>query len=238
MRRLTAIEIPLLLIGIAGLTWSGLNARRASAIDRFEILEQQLVQFRSFEPTESAAELTGRHAASVTACDTRAQRALVLLEIPLADAALRSGLVGDYDRRSAEIRSRAKSTLACSPRDSFAWMILFGSAVQAGKLDPAAFDLLRSSYDASPNEAWISIRRTALAVPVASIAPEPIQKKIVAEWRTLIESGYIEMPAQAYVRSHQSVRDLLDAEIERFDRSTRAQFRVAVHKLQLGAKSR
>ena len=66
----------------------------------------------------------------MSACDNHAQHALLLMEIPLADAALRSGALDALNQRTTSIEARAKQALSCTPRDSLVWLVLFGKAVQ------------------------------------------------------------------------------------------------------------
>ncbi len=132
----------------------------------------------------AVATLDRSSAQELMACDIHAQRALMLLEIPLADAALRSGVVREFDRRSRSLEARARQTLACSPRDSFVWLLLFGLESQHGRLDERTFDLLSMSYETSPHEAWISVRRIIIALPVLLAAPMPFKKKYWPNFRT------------------------------------------------------
>jgi hypothetical protein len=74
----------ILVVGCAGLAWGGLNAKRGAASDVFRDLETHLLKFKTFSPATAAATLDGAAAQKLNACDTHAQRALLLLEIPLA----------------------------------------------------------------------------------------------------------------------------------------------------------
>lgn len=122
--------------------------------------------------------------------------------------------------------------MSCSPHDSLAWIVLFALALQAGRLDAEAFGLLEASYETSPNEAWIGIRRVGVAAPVSLLAPTDTRQKLLAEFSALIEHGFVELPAQAYVRSHQAVRELLDTAISPLDPLRQRRFREAVQKLR------
>jgi len=53
-------------------------------------------------------------------------------------------------------------------------------------LNEQSFNLLAMSYETSPNEAWISIRRIIVAMPVVLAAPEPVRQKILFEFQQLI----------------------------------------------------
>jgi len=231
--RVVALRSLIVAVCAGSLGWAVVGTPRSEAVDEFRLVETNLLQFASFHPTTAVAALTGATAAEITPCDTHAMRALLLLEIPLADAALRSGAVGEFDKRTDSLQSRAREILSCSPRDSFAWLILFGAATQHGKLDEHTFDLLTMSYESSPNEAWIGIRRTMLATPVVLSAPKMIQDRILTEFQNLIRDTLVEMPARAYLRASAPARALLQSRIQALDPLSQKRFSDALH--QLGA---
>jgi hypothetical protein len=156
----------------------------------------------------------------------------MLLEIPLADAALRSGAVQEFDQRMASLEARARRTLGCAPRDSFVWLLLFGLETEHGLLDEHAFNLLAMSYDASPNEAWIAVRRIVVAIPVVRFAPEPIQQKILTEFQNLIKRGFVEMPARSYLSASARTRALLQSRVDELDPRRQKTFSDTLQKLR------
>jgi hypothetical protein len=137
--------------------------------------------------------------------------------MPLADAALRSGAVQDFDQHIQSLESRSRQVLACAPRDSLVWLLLFGIQVEHGRLDDHSFDFLETSYETSPNEAWVAVRRMAVALPVVLAAPEPIRQKILAEFQNLVRNGFLDIPAFSYLNARPPVRALLQSRIEELD---------------------
>ena len=204
--------------------------RAARPRTTFASSSSRLLQFETFNQPAAAAALASARAWDVSPCDNHAQRALLLMEIPLADAALRSGAASDYDERVRSLESRARQALGCTPRESFIWLVLFGLESGHGVLDQHAFDLLAMSYETSPNEAWIATRRIALAIPVVLAAPGPLQQKILGEFQDLVRTGFIELPARAYLRASGSIRALLQSRIEQLDASRQKAFAEAVEK--------
>jgi hypothetical protein len=217
-------------IGCAGLAWGLFNAPRGEAADDYRELESRLLQFETFNQTTAAGALASALAWDVSPCDNHAQHALLLMEIPLADAALRSGAARDYDERVRSLETRARRALACTPRDAFLWLALFGLETAHGVLDERAFDLLALSYETSPNEAWIAIRRIMLAIPVALSAPGPMQQRILDEFQGLVSNGFYELPARAYARASGPTRALLQSRIDKLDAPRRRAFSEALQK--------
>jgi hypothetical protein len=228
--RLTRIGL-ILVVGCVGLTWGGLNAKRGAASDVFRGIETHLLRFETFSPATAAATLDGVAASNLSGCDSHAQRALLLLEIPLAYAALQSGAVQEFDRRSRSLEARARQTLSCSPRDSFGWLVLFGLSTGRGQIDENSFDLLRMSYETSPYEAWIAARRVTAAVPLMLSAPAPLRERILAEFQYLVQKRFTEMPVRAYLSAPPAVRTLLQASLDQLGAKEKEAFAAALKRL-------
>jgi hypothetical protein len=165
-------------------------------------------------------------------CDTQAQRALFLMEAPLVDAALRSGDGREYDARARSLELRAEAVLSCAPRDSFIWLLLFGVEVGRGLLDEHSFDLLAMSYDTSPNEAWIAIRRAQAAIPLLIAVPHSLQKRILGEFQSLLRDGFSEVAARCYLRAPEASRALLRERIEQLDARSQRTFADALEQVR------
>jgi hypothetical protein len=226
LRSLTAV------IGCLGIAWGVSNIARGEAADDFRDIETRLLQFEGFSQATGTRVLASAAAQDVSACDSHAQHALMLMEIPLADAALRSGALDPLNRRTRSLEARARQALSCTPRDAFVWLVLFGVQTAHGVLDAHTFDLLAMSYQTAPNEAWIAVRRILLAVPVVRSAPGPMQETILAEFQRLIANGYVDMPARAYRNASEPVRRELQARVDQLETSRQKSFADAVQRLR------
>jgi hypothetical protein len=223
----------LFLTGCSALTWGLANFTWEASGDDFRALEDRLLQFETFDGAVGVRRLESPATKELSPCDSHAQRALLLLEIPLAETALRSGAVRDFDRHLQSLQDRATQVLACSPRDSLAWLLLFGLQVEQGRLDKRSFDLLDASYDTSPNEAWVSARRLSVALPVILEAPEPIQKKIINEFKGLIRERFLDVPVHAFLAASGPSHALLQSIVGELDPSSQKAFSEALDRARL-----
>ncbi len=219
-------------IGCLGLAWGISNFVRGVAVDEYRDLEARLLQFETFSRTAATRILDSAAAKSLGACDSHSQRALLLLEIPLTDAALRSGAAQDYDLHIRSLEDRTRRILGCTPRDSFAWLAAFGLEIEHGILDEHTFDLLAMSYETSPNEAWVGLRRIVIAIPVMLSAPEAARQIILIEFQNLVRRGFVEIPARAYLRASAPTRALLQSRIEQLDPLSQRNFSDALQKFR------
>jgi hypothetical protein len=230
---LFVLRVLALLIGCSGLIWGISNVARGAISDDLQNLEDRLLQFEVFSQATGMRTLASPTAKEeLSACDNHAQRALLLLEMPLADAALHSGAVQDFDQHIQSLENRSRQVLACAPRDSLVWLLLFGIQVEHGRLEDHSFYFLETSYETSPNEAWVGVRRMAVALPVVLAAPEQVRQKILAEFQNLVRNRFLEIPAFSYLNARAPVRTILRSRIEELDPQSQKAFSEALVRLR------
>jgi hypothetical protein len=222
-----------LAIGGLGLAWGILVLPYSQAVDDLLDIERRLLRSEAFSTSDLALVFQSQEASQdLSACDSDSQRAMLLMEIPLAEAALRSGASNEFDRHILSLETRSRLVLGCTPRDSFAWLLAFNLELVHGRLNEQALNLLAMSYETSPNEAWISTRRIVVAMPLVAIAPEPLRKKILSEFQQLISSGYEGAASRSYLAAPQPVRSMLLDQIKQLSISQQKAFSEALQKLR------
>jgi len=221
-----------LIIGCLGLAWGILVLPQSEFADEFHDIQDRLLQFETFTPASFVQTIAGAASEKLSACDTHSQRAILLMEMSLADTALHSGAVNEFDQHVKSLESRANRVLSCTPRESFVWLLIFQLQVLHGIVDKHSFDLLAMSYETSPNEAWISIRRTFVAMPLVLVAPELTRQKILNEFQLLIRHEFFDVAARAYLSAPEPARAVLQMRIEQLDSSKRKAFSDALQKFR------
>jgi hypothetical protein len=221
----------LLIIGSLGLFWGIFTLPQSEPADEFWDIESRLLRFESFDRRVLTQILESRSTQAFSACDSHSQRALLLMEMPLAEAALRSGATNEFDRHIQSLETRFRTILACAPRQSFVWLLAFNLEVLHGQLNQQAFDLLAMSYETSPNEAWISIRRNMVAMPLVLAVPEPLRQKMLFEFQQLILYGFVEEAARSYLAASGSIRSLLQSQIAQLDLDRQKAFAETLQRL-------
>jgi hypothetical protein len=220
------------MIGCLGLVWGFSILPGSEASEDFRDFEGHLLRSETFDLTILAQAVASSTSQNVGPCDTHVQNALLLMELPLAEAALRTGAVSEFDRRIRSLESRSRLVLSCTPRDSLVWLVAFNLEVLHGLLNDHSFKLLAMSYETSPNEAWISIRRIVVAMPIILLAPEPLQENIITEFQQLIRNGFVTDAGRAYLRASQPVRSFLQPTIEQLDAPHQRMFSDALRMLR------
>jgi len=221
-----------LAIGCLGLTWGILTLPWSEASDDLRDVESRLLRSEAFNHATLTRTLESQATKNLSSCDTHSQRALLLMEMPLAEAALRSGAASEFDQHIQSLEARSKRVLSCAPRESFVWLLAFTLEVLHGQLNELSFNLLAMSYETSPNEAWISVRRIIVAMPLVLVAPEPVRRKILFEFQQLIRNGFEDDAARCYFTASASVRSLLQTQIEQVDLPRQKRFSDALQRLR------
>lgn len=197
------------------LFWAGRTLSRSIAVVGFETVEAELLSLEKYSARALANMLTEEAALNFDSCDTRAQRALLLAEIPLVELSLKNGAASEFDSHMHALEVRTQQILRCAPRDAFAWLVAFNLRIIHGQLDDRTFQFLDMSFDNSPNEAWIAIRRSLAAMPFADRAPSIIRVKVAIDFGLLIRNGYFEEAARSYLAASDPMRATLTIELEK-----------------------
>jgi len=112
-------------------------------------------------------------------------------------------------------------------------LLAFSLELLHGRLDQQTFALLAMSYDTSPNEAWISIRRNIVATPLVLIVPQPLQSRILSEFQQLIRNGFQDEAARSYLSASTAIRALLQTKIEQLEPSSQKRLSDAITRSKL-----
>jgi hypothetical protein len=230
--RIFTLRVLTFAIACLGLAWGISTFAISATTDDYWAIEDHLLQFETFNRTAATRMLETAAAKDLSACETHSQRALLLLELLRADAALRSGAVQEYDQHVLALEARSRRILSCTPRESIVWLIAFSLEVEHGILNEHSFDLLATSYETSPNEAWVAVRRVVVAVPVLLSAPEAIRQTILTEFQNLVRHRFFDMPARAYLRAPAPAQALLQSRIEQLDPRNQEIFYETLRKLR------
>lgn len=221
-------QLSVLVLAGASMCWSAATLPLSEASGEYRDIGNRLLRFGQFSPTASASMLDSPVSQRLSACDTHAQRAMLLLEMPLVEAALRSGAAKEFDQRVDDLEGRVHRMLTCSPRDAFAWLTAFNLKLIHGVQDVRSFDLLAASFETSPNEAWIGVRRVVVATPHLLTAPEPLRTTILTEFRQLVATGYVASAAAAYLNAPTAVKSLLRQQVDQLSPDQQRSFSEAV----------
>lgn len=230
--RVSVLQIILATVGCVGLAWGVAVIPSSEAADDLRDMKRQLLRSETFTPKTLALKVANANSENVSPCDDHAQVALLLMEMQLAEIALRSGEVTKFDQRTQSIEIRTRRALNCTPRQSFIWLMAFSAEVLHGRINDRTFGLLAMSHETSPNEGWISIRRNAVSIPLILSMPDNLRQQTLSEFQQLVRNGFRDEAALSYSAAPPEIRRLLQNQIGELGPSEQRAFREAVEKVQ------
>jgi hypothetical protein len=211
---LYARRVAILAICASAFFWAARTLPKSLAVDRFRSVAAELLSYEQYSSASLASMLSDQAALNLDPCDTYAQRALMLAEIPLVELSLKRGAAAEFDSHVHALELRVEQILRCNPRDSFAWLVAFNLRIIHGQLDVRTFQFLDTSYDTSPNEVWIAIRRLLAAMPFLDEAPPQTRARAASEFRLLVHNGLFDEAARSYLVASDSMRAMLMIELQ------------------------
>ncbi|UGY21727.1 hypothetical protein [Bradyrhizobium septentrionale] len=125
-------------------------------------------------------------AAARSDCMPAIDRSTAVIRLRLAENALASG--DRVDARMGELDAAIHKSLGCAPADPYLWLVLFWLRNIRQGLTDANFDLLRMSYRLGPNEGWIVVKRSAMALAMFDALPPDLSGAVVAEFARLVKT--------------------------------------------------
>jgi hypothetical protein len=121
-------------------------------------------------------------------CRPEALRSAAIIRLRLAEDAMASGERDALDARLVALQDTVRRSLACTPGDSFLWMILTWLDGTREGFQPAQLTYLRLSYQFGPNEGWVAARRNRLALAMFARLPTDLADDAVKEFSRMVDS--------------------------------------------------
>jgi hypothetical protein len=91
----------------------------------------------------------------------------------------------------APLYDATRTALACSPADAFEWLTLFWLEVGKHGYEPDYADYLRMSYALGPNEGWIALWRSRLALALFERLPADLSNDAIEDFINLLDTGQL-----------------------------------------------
>jgi hypothetical protein len=95
----------------------------------------------------------------------------------------------EVQSRLQELAGLTKDALRNTPTDGFLWLTLCWISDSSGTATNDGWRFLRSSYQSSPNEGWIGLKRNPFALGRFTTLPDDIAEDAVQELMHLVQSG-------------------------------------------------
>lgn len=138
---------------------------------------------RAFEPAVEQVEQSHF-------CRPAARQAAAIIRLRLAEDAMAAGEQDRVDGALTSLREAIRRSIGCSPADPFLWVVLFWVENTVDGFEPGHMQYLRMSYRLGPNEGWIALKRSPLALALFDRLPPDLADMAVMEFANLLNSRF------------------------------------------------
>jgi hypothetical protein len=157
-----------------------------------------------------------------------ARSSSVTVRLMLLEDRLKAEPCGHFLSDIDDLRKAVIGALALAPTDSFMWLSAFWLNSLCGQAAVNDLDLLRMSYSTGPNEGWIAVRRSPLALGLLGKLPDELESLALSEFVGLLRSGYYTDAANILAGPAWPGHDKLLEQLDKVDESARRAFAKAV----------
>jgi len=157
-------------------------------------------------------------------CRPSNARAAAIIQIKIFEATFGDGGGEDIDREQANLTDRLAQAFDCAPPDPYLMLALFWQRNMAVGLDATSLAFLDWSYRLGPNEGWVAFRRNRFAAVLLPNVPPELARKILDEFRRLLESRFFLEALDIYRAADAESRKRLLAQLDSTDEFTRRAF--------------
>lgn len=206
------VQAALIVVALIGAGWAVLNSLATLDEARLVGVVTRITEGDTFK-AEALADLEPimRRGTRAPLPKPSVLRAVALIRLRQAELEITSGKPAT-DKTIAAAESAIRRALGYTPSDGFLWYALAWILKYRDGLTPAGLDALTMSYVTSEHEGWVAVHRNAFAISLYTDLPQPIRDKVVAEFRNLVASNYVDQAAAIMIGPGWSERQrLLDA---------------------------
>lgn len=157
-------------------------------------------------------------------CRPAAIRSVAIIQLRMVEAAASANDREYVDEHLKSLGNVIRSSLFCSPADSFLWLVLFWiENTQNGPI-PAHLRYLRMSYQLGPNEGWIALKRNGVAFAIFQQLPPDLGESTINEFTALLETTFYEAAAVIFIGPAWPERELILSHLTRISDRDRQLF--------------
>lgn len=197
----------------------------------YEGIAERILSGDKFNAAQLNAMRSQLDAAQVRPTQASALSGAAVIRLLLLEDGMKTGTQQPSASDLADLQMTASATLSQSPTNSFVWLVDFW--LKRRQVDSADFNFLRMSYWSGPKEAWIAVKRNALALNAFPALPKDLAEETLSEFAGLVRSGLYADAANILAGPGWQVREMLLHGLARLDEGDRRRFARALEKKNL-----
>jgi hypothetical protein len=210
-------------LAFAAISWGAFSFHESRQIGPVEAVAKRITYGDPFK-TETLAGLHSAIAAieAKEYCQPTALRAGAIIRLREFENAVSAAERIGIDDKRALLRESMLRSLSCAPADSFLWLVLYWTDMTKNGFNDRHLDYLRMSYRTGPNEAWVALRRSRLALAAFPRLPPDLANEATDEFVSLVATRRVYPQAVAIMQGPGwPIRDIIVPKLARLPENTR-----------------
>ena len=179
------------MLGLAAVAWGGILLPRFWYQGPLDRTAAEILQGHTFKAKSLLAETRlAEEAQQTSVCNPTDLHSAVILRLGILNETMAAADQSLFESYSGNLHDAIQKALFCTPADSFVWLTLVWLDVRRHGFEPRDANYLRLSYDLGPNEAWIGLWRTRIAIALFQQLPPDLSERATSEFVKLVNTGW------------------------------------------------
>jgi len=190
-----------------------------------ELIGSRIIAGAPFKPEVLARQLPVISSIERSAyCRPVTLRSAAIIQLRMVEATTSANDRTRIDEQLQSLGNAIRSSLSCSPADPFLWLVLFFIENTQNGSDLTHLKYLRMSYQLGPNEGWIALKRSPIALANFATLPPELAEAGIAEFVTLVTSRFYSEAGDIVTGVGSPIRGLLFARLRDIKEADRQAF--------------
>jgi hypothetical protein len=147
--------------------------------------------------------------ASQRACEPKALRELLVLQLSTADMTVRGSDLAQADADVDAVKHISGILMACAPTESLGWLGAFWASSRQDGLTARTVAFLEQSYRLAPHEVWLQMMRVPLAFRAFEALPPALADATIQDFNDVFHDRLFPSAAALYVKAPAPARSRL-----------------------------
>jgi hypothetical protein len=214
----------MLAVGVAAIAWTIAVMPKFRASAPIAEVAARIIAGETYKPDVLQALVAGLDRSGAPAL-----RSSVLSKVAIIRLRQAENAIANDDRQLVDARFMALSraideALMNAPYDPFLWLVLFSLDNTRSSFSPAHMRYLQMSYALGPNEGWIAVKRSRIALGIFSALPPDVAEAAISEFVGLVRSHFSREAADIAAGPARPIRALLFARLREIKEADRRAF--------------
>lgn len=138
----------------------------------------------------------------------------VILHLAILNEAIAAKDSNHVEAAFNSLYDLTRKALSCSPSDSFAWLTLFWLDAAKRGVQPDNANYLRLSYALGPNEGWIALWRSRLAIAMFERLPNDLKNDAIDEFIEIVDMGSYPQAVEIFTSATPAVQNRMALQLK------------------------